>query len=93
MNIYSALDFAIPWQIQATILAGLLLLFAGFTVRRKLESNGGGVIPDEGVTLRNVLEVLVETLADLGKATMGEKDYRTYFPLVGAIFTSSWWRT
>jgi F-type H+-transporting ATPase subunit a len=87
MTIYSPLESAgVPWPIQAALLAGLILLAAGFSVRKKLAETGGGVVPDEGVTLRNLFEVIVETLADLGKTTMGADRYRSYFPLVGAIF-------
>jgi F-type H+-transporting ATPase subunit a len=42
-------------------------------------------LPDEGVSLRNVFEILVEALAEQGRSIIGE-NYRSYFPLVGAIF-------
>ena len=54
-------------------------------VRRKLAVPGGGVVPDEGVTLRNLLEVLVEWLANLSRERMGP-DWRKYFPIVGTMF-------
>jgi F-type H+-transporting ATPase subunit a len=46
---------------------------------------GGGVIPDEGFSLRNVLELIVEALVSQAKAVMGD-EYRRYFPVVGTIF-------
>src|SRR3972149_6196915 len=46
---------------------------------------GGGGMPDRGVPLRNVFEVVVEALAGLARDTMGE-EWRRYFPLVGTIF-------
>lgn len=86
MNIYTPLEetLHIPWVLQATILAGGLILVAGLSVRRKLAAEAG-LLPDEGVTLRNVIEVLVEFLADLGQSIMGD-EYRRYFPVVGTIF-------
>ena len=54
-------------------------------VRRKLAVPGGGVVPDEGVTLRNLFEVLVEWLANVSRERMGP-DWRKYFPIVGTIF-------
>jgi F-type H+-transporting ATPase subunit a len=77
--------FHLNWVIQAALLAGALLLFAGVMVRRRLATTDGGVVPDEGVTLRNVLEVLVEWLAGLAKDRMGP-NWRRYFPLVGTMF-------
>jgi F-type H+-transporting ATPase subunit a len=85
MNVYTPLEEVVPWMIQASILAAALLLMAGLVVRSRLAGAGGGVIPDEGVSLRNVCEVLVEALADLARQTMGPH-YRTYFPIVGSIF-------
>jgi F-type H+-transporting ATPase subunit a len=75
----------LAWFIQAALVASALLLFAGVLVRRKLAAPGGGVVPDEGVTLRNLLEVLVEWLANLSRDRMGP-DWRRYFPVVGTMF-------
>ena len=85
MNIYTPLDGTIPWVIQAAILAGLLMLAGGLLVRRRVAGEGGGVLPDEGVTVRNVVEVLVEMLADLARDRIGE-DWRKFFPIVGTMF-------
>lgn len=86
MNIYAPLEHAgIPWVIQASILAAGLLLFLGWQVRRSLAASGGGLIPDEGVTVRNVLEAMVEGLAHLARENMGP-EYRRWFPFVATIF-------
>jgi F-type H+-transporting ATPase subunit a len=75
----------VSWVIQAAVLAGILLLFAGVLVRRRVAATDGGVIPDEGVTVRNLLEVLVEWLAGMAQDRMGP-EWRKYFPLVGTMF-------
>lgn len=75
----------VAWFIQAALVAGGLLLFAGVLVRRKLATPNGGVVPDEGITLRNVMEVLVEWLANMSRERMGP-DWRKYFPIVGTMF-------
>jgi F-type H+-transporting ATPase subunit a len=75
----------VPWVVQATLVAGILLVYAGVLVRRRVATPDGGVIPDEGVTLRNLLEVLVEWLAGLARDRMGP-DWRKYFPIVGTMF-------
>jgi F-type H+-transporting ATPase subunit a len=85
VNIYTPLDPMIPWVVQAAILAGGLILLAGTLVRRQIAATGGGVIPDEGVTLRNVLEVLIESMANLARDRIGD-DWRRYFPIVGTMF-------
>ena len=62
MNIYQPLEHAlgIPWVIQATVLAAGLLLFAGWLIRKQIAAAGGGLLPDEGLTLRNAAELIVE---------------------------------
>ena len=75
----------LAWFIQAALVAAGLLLLAGVLVRRKLAAPSGGVVPDEGVTLRNVLEVLVEWLSGMARERMGP-DWRKYFPIVGTMF-------
>jgi F-type H+-transporting ATPase subunit a len=70
---------------QAAALAALLLGFAAVSVKRRLAVADGGVMPDEGVTVRNLIEVIVIQLAELSRDIMGE-DWRKHFPLVGTIF-------
>jgi F-type H+-transporting ATPase subunit a len=87
LNVYSFLhDHAhISWVLQAAVLAIAILVAGSFAVRRRLAAPDGGILPDDGVTLRNIVEVIIEGLANLGHQTIGP-EYRKYFPLVGAIF-------
>ena len=80
MTVYSLLEqtLHVPWVIQAALLAAALLLGAGVVVRRQLATAGGGVLPDEGVTTRNVFEVIIHGLGNLARDTIGE-DWRRYF--------------
>jgi F-type H+-transporting ATPase subunit a len=75
----------LSWVIQAALVAGLLLILGGLMVRRRIATSDGGVMPDEGVTVRNGLEVLVEWLAGMARERMGP-NWRTYFPLIGTMF-------
>ena len=87
MNIFHHLEelVQVPWVIQAALMAAGLLLLGGLGVRRRLADPSGGVLPDEGVTIRNVFEVTVEWLAGMASDRMGA-DWRRYFPLVGTMF-------
>ena len=75
----------VPWVIQATLFAGGLLIFAGVLVRRRVATAEGGIVPDEGITVRNLVEVIVEWLGGLAEDRMGA-DWRRYFPLIGTMF-------
>lgn len=87
MNVYGPLEHStgIPWVIQASLLAIGILVLAGLSVRRSLAAANGGVLPDEGVTVRNMIEVIVEGLSGLARNTIGP-EWRKWFPIVGAIF-------
>lgn len=74
-----------PWVMQAALLSGVLLLLAGLSVRRRIAEPGGGVVPDEGITIRNLIEVIVEWLSGMARERMGP-DWRKYFPLIGTMF-------
>ena len=87
MNVFDSLGHLIhiPWVYLSAIFASLVLLVAGLSVRRAVTGEHGGVLPDEGVTIRNIVEVVIEALGDLGETTIGE-NWRNYFPVVGSIF-------
>ena len=85
MNIYTPLESVVPWVVQASILAGFLIFAAGMLIRRRIATEDGGLVPDEGVTLRNCCEVIVEALANLAQDRIGD-DWRKYFPIVGTMF-------
>ena len=70
---------------QAVLLAALLLALSGWLVRRRIAATNGDVVPDEGLTLRNALELIVEGLSALARDNMGP-DWRRWFPFVGTIF-------
>jgi len=86
VSIYGPLEHVgVAAVFQSAALVSILIVAMGLMVRRQLASANGGVIPDEGVTLRNVTELVVDGLANLARENMGE-DWRRWFPLVGTLF-------
>lgn len=87
MNLFQALEHAtqVPWVIWSALFAGALLVGSGLLVRARLAASGGGLVPDAGFSLRNVLELLVEMLTGLAEQNMGPH-WRKYFPIIGTIF-------
>jgi F-type H+-transporting ATPase subunit a len=88
MSIYAPLEqIGIPVVIQSALLAALLLLVTGIAIRRHLGTlSDSGLVPDSGVTLRNLLELGVGTLADLAKDVIGD-EYRRFMGLLLTLFT------
>ena len=87
MNIFHALEEAthVSWVIWSSLFAAALLLGSGLLVRARLAAAQGGLVPDAGFSLRNVLELLVEMLRGLAEQNMGP-NWRKYFPIIGTIF-------
>lgn len=86
MNVFAWIEhgLSVPWVYTSSAFAAALLVIGGLSIRKAV-ANGGGVLPEEGMSIRNVFEVLVEFLMDLGETTMGDRA-RQYFPIVGTIF-------
>jgi F-type H+-transporting ATPase subunit a len=87
MNVFEifAHQLDMEWVFLSALFAAGLLVLMGLSVKRAVAGENAGVVPDEGVTLRNVVEVIMQALGDLGETTIGE-DWRRYFPVVGSIF-------
>jgi F-type H+-transporting ATPase subunit a len=87
VNVFEALEHAtgLHWAISSSLFAAALLLVSGLLVRSRLAAAQGGLVPDPGFTLRNVLELLVEMLKGLAEQNMGP-NWRKYFPIIGTIF-------
>lgn len=87
MSLFHSLEHAteISWVFWSALFSAALLLGTGLLVRAQLATAGGGVVPDEGLSVRNVYEMLVEMLAGLAEQNMGPK-WRSYFPLIATLF-------
>jgi F-type H+-transporting ATPase subunit a len=75
----------VPLVLAAALFVVVLLLLGALVVRQRLAAADGGILPDEGLSLRNAAEMLVEMLAGLAQQNMGPH-WRKYFGLIGAIF-------
>ena len=92
-GIAKALHAALPGGVNAdsaivvvaALFVTLLLGLMGLLVRSRLAQADGGLIPDAGLSTRNVAELLVEMLAGLAEQNMGPH-WRRYFPIIGSIF-------
>ncbi len=87
MNVFHELAHLLhtEWIYLSALTAAGLLILAGLSVRRAVGGENGGVMPEEGISIRNVIEVIIEGLGDLGESTIGP-EWRKYFPVVGTIF-------
>lgn len=87
MNVFLWLEEAtgIPWVAISASFVFVILFACGLRVRSVIVGSGGNVIPDRGLSIRNLFEVIVEMLAGLAEQNMGV-DWRRWFPVVGTLF-------
>ena len=67
------------------IVMGILLVF-GFLARAALASAADPVIPDEGISLRSIAEMIVETLDSFVYQVTELHGYRAMVPFFGSLF-------
>ncbi len=67
------------------VVMGLLVVF-GLMARRALAAAPDPTIPDEGLTLRSVAEVLVEWIDGFVAGVMETHGYRDLVPFLGSLF-------
>ena len=81
-NIHALEHF--PFQILCAGTAAAVILLLSLAVRRRYATDS--IVPDGSITLRGVSELGIEKLLGLFQSVMGEKEGRTFFPLLGALF-------
>ena len=82
-TIFEFLARYVPAPLATLAFATLLLLLAGYAVRRGLKDDDG-LIPSERLTLRNLIEILLEGIVSLMRQTIGP-EWPKYLPLVGTL--------
>ena len=73
-------------HILTFIFIGLLIICGGLLYRIKLGKIKNKIIPDKGITFRNMVEAYGSFIYGECKAVLGDKDASKYFPYVATIF-------
>lgn len=84
--IQGALHTHFPWWVITFALIGILLTVAGFIYRMKISALTNPVIPDKGITFRNIVEAYGKFIYTQCNAVLGEKDAPVYFRFVATVF-------
>src|SRR5262245_23613037 len=74
-----------PEHITKAVLVALLLVVFALRVRPKLTDTEAALDPDDGVSARNIAEVVVEFINGLTEGVVGHH-YERYVPLLAAFF-------
>ncbi len=81
----ASLRVMIPQHTFTSLVVSALLVALAYLARRSLLRSTDSVIPEEGLSLRNLSELLVEFVVDLTDSIIGRKG-RKYVHLFGSFF-------
>jgi F-type H+-transporting ATPase subunit a len=76
----------IPAHTLALLVGSIVFLVVGVVYRSQVSTVKNYIIPDKGVTLRNIFEALSQAIFNTAKTVMGEASAKKYFPYVIFVF-------
>jgi F-type H+-transporting ATPase subunit a len=76
----------VPGHTITFIFVGFVLIMAGVLYRSKIAKVSNIVIPDEGITFRNIVELYGNFIYGQCKGIIGEKEGPKYFSFISTIF-------
>lgn len=76
----------IPAHTLALIFGSLVFLAVGVYYRAKVSAVKNVVIPDKGISVRNIVEALAQMMMNTARTVMGEESTKRYFPYVIFVF-------
>ena len=87
-NFFGKIEHAlhVPAHSAALIVGSLIMLVAGLVYRAQLSNVKNFIIPDKGITSRNILEALGQGMYSTAKTVMGEESAKKYFSYIIFVF-------
>lgn len=79
-------ELGLPEHVLTFILVALFLVFLGLLYRQSLSKSKNVLIPDRGISLRNVVEAYGQFIMNQCKAVIGEETGPKYFSFIATIF-------
>lgn len=76
----------IPAHTLALIVGTVLMIIMGIAYRAQVSSAKNYIIPDKGVSVRNLVEALGQAMYGTAKTVMGEESAKKYFSYVIFVF-------
>lgn len=76
----------VPAHTLALVVGSLIMLVAGVLYRAQISKVKNYIIPDAGITVRNILESLGQAMYSTAKTVMGEESAKKYFSYIIFVF-------
>ncbi|MGB0453919.1 MAG: F0F1 ATP synthase subunit A [Bacteriovoracaceae bacterium] len=85
-SLVDALHIPVPDYTITFLLIGLVIVIVGLVYQAKVKASSNAVVPDKGITIRNIIELYGNFIRKQCKEVIGEEHADTYFPFVATIF-------
>lgn len=79
-------QMALPEHVITLAIVAIFLLLLSLYYRSKVASSKNVIIPDQGISVKNILESYGEFIYGQCRAVIGEKEAPKYFEFIGALF-------
>lgn len=76
----------VPAHVLTLLLIGLVLTVIGFLYSSKVSKLDDVVVPEKGITLRNIVELYGNFIYGQCKSVIGEKEAPRYFSFISTVF-------
>ncbi len=85
VNHHGQLSILHAWFVCLVLVVGALIARKGLEASK---AKGGfeAYVPEGGLSIRNLYEVIIDTVRGLGVSVLGAKDNKTYFWMLGGLF-------
>lgn len=77
----------LPEHVVTFLFTSILFITGGIIFKIKTKNLDESIVPDKGVSFRNIIEAIGEFIYTLCKNTMGESAAKTYYPLLIFYFS------
>lgn len=81
-----SLHVNVPEHVVTLLVVSLVVIIIGFFYRKSISKSKNVLIPDKGITLRNLVEAYGQFIMGQCKAVIGEHEGPKYFSFVSTIF-------
>lgn len=68
-------------------IVGIVFILVGLFYRSKVSSVNSAIIPDKGITFRNVFEAMGQFIYNLARNIMGEEEAKKYYTVIMLLFS------
>ena len=77
----------VPEHVLTLILVAVLFVVGGIFYRSKISNAKNTIVPDNGISFRNIVEAVAQFIYNLARNIMGEEEAKRYYTVILLLFS------